>query len=71
MVEYLEIQPLTEARIVNFGLAPPKLRRQRATNLEMVQLELDKLHLFRKITTNVLCAHEKANDFAPLDLSLD
>jgi len=70
-MEDLEIQPLTEPRIVNFGLAPPKLRRQRASNLEMIQLKLDKSHLFRKIATSVTCAHEQANDFAPLDLRLD
>lgn len=71
VMEDLEIQPLAEARIVNFGLAPPKLRRQRTADLEVIQLELDKPHLFRKIATDVACAHDKAGDFAPLDLCLD
>jgi hypothetical protein len=57
-MEDLEIQPLTETRIMNFGLASPKLWHQRASNLEMVQLKLDKPYLFGKIATNVACAYE-------------
>ena len=70
-MEDLEVQPLTEARIMNLRLASPKLRRQRASNLQVIQLKLDKPHLFRKIATDVVRAHQQADDFASLDLCFD
>ncbi len=67
-MEDLEIQPLTEARIVDLRSAPPKLRSQGTSNLQVVQLKLDKSHFFRKIATDVARANQQASDFASRDL---
>lgn len=56
---------------MNLRLATPELRRQRASNLQMIQLKLDEPHLFGKIATDVARAHQQASDFAALDLCFD
>jgi hypothetical protein len=70
-MKYLEIQPLTETRVMNFRSASPKLRRQRASNSQVIKLKLDKTHFPWKIATDITRAHEQASDFASLDLRFD
>ena len=57
-VKDLEVQPLTQARIVNLRAPSPKLRRQGTSNLQVVKLKLDEPHLLGKIATNIARAYE-------------
>lgn len=70
-MEYLEIQPLAQPRIVDLCLALPELRCQIALNIKMIQLQLDDIDVFREVAPHILCTYLQAGHFTSLALRLN
>src|SRR5579863_540642 len=69
--QMLRLQPCAEARIVNLRFALPEGRSEIALNLQVVQLQLDKLHFARKVAFGIAGADVQSSDTATFALNLD
>jgi hypothetical protein len=63
-VQVSRLQPSAQPGIVNLRLVLPKAGRQPALDLQMIQLQLDKTTLFRKIPPDIGCTNVQPGDTA-------
>ncbi len=55
-VHVLGFQPRTQARIVDLGLALPKIRSQSTLDRKVIQLQFNRRDIFREVPPHIVCA---------------
>lgn len=69
--EVLRLEPGTETRIVDFGLALPEAGPQIALNLQMIQFQFDEGNILGKVAANIRIAHMEPGKATTLAVCFD
>lgn len=67
----LGLEPRAEARIVDFGLTLPEIRRQAALDPKMIQFQFDGRNILWKIATDIIRPDVQSRETLTFALSFD